>query len=764
MKPKRAFRWWMGVGLLGSALAADAAIYTVTSAADSGAGTLRWALTATRTNPGADVVRFNLPAPYRIQPATALPPIFDPDPVTIDGASQPGFAGLPLVTLDGSVAIGAFSGLSIIASTTTVIQALNVVNWPTGIWMQRAVAASVVNCTIWSNLNDGVSLDNSHDCFIGGGMAVDGNRIGYNGINGVNLYNQSSGNLVLGNWIGNDGTTAQPNEVGVQVEGAPNNQIGGAGVGQGNLIGGNADYGVSLQKGASNTVVVGNWIGLDETGTAALGNEIGVCIWGASNRIGGTVAAERNLIAGNVWGVRLTETNARRNVVEGNWVGLGGAGTAVPNAHGVHVSQGASSNRVGGNSAGARNVVSGNTDYGISIAGTNTLGNRILGNYVGVDPSGTIGMGNGSYGLTVSQAPGTLVGGVGAGEGNLISANGGDGILLANATCTGTEVKANRIGTSATGLGALGNAWCGIRISDAPTNGVGGTLPGEANVVAHNGSDGILVTGGAAVANRIGINLIHSNARMGINLNNDVVTPNDPLDADTGPNRLQNYPVLVSVSNNGTHLVVRGSLSAQPLSPYRLNFYASWNCDSSGHGEGETYLGDAALSTDAAGFIAFTNQTIPMPVPPPNFVTATAQHEGSLDTSEFSAFAMLDSDGDGMPDGWEDEYLGSPTGGDPAGHADADGTPNLEEFLADTDPTDEDSYPPRLEIHRSGDDFELRLATSASRQYFLDDAWSIDQPTWGCRYPALWGTGTMASWPWFSEESNVFFRCRAALP
>jgi hypothetical protein len=763
MKTNRLAGWLLGLGLLGSAPTADAAVYTVTSAADSGVGTLRWALSATATNPGADVVRFNLPAPYRIQPTSPLPVIFDLDPVTVDGASQPGFSGLPLVTLDGSAA-GVASGFAIIGSTTTVIQALNVVNWTTGIQLQHAAAVTIANCTIWSNVFDGVSLDDSHDCFIGGGMALDGNRIGYNGECGINLFNQSSGNLVLGNWIGNDGTMARPNEYGVQVLGAPGNQIGGAGPGQGNLIGGNAEYGVWLQSGASNTVVVGNWIGVDETGTAALGNTIGVSVWGASNRIGGTVAAERNLISGNVWGMRLLGTNARRNVIEGNWVGLGAAVSPVPNGYGVQLIQGAASNRVGGSGAGARNVVSGNTDYGITIADTNSSGNRILGNYLGVDLSGTIGMGNGGNGLTVSRAPGTIIGGGGAGEGNLISANGGDGIALANAECTGTEVKGNRIGVGASGLGRLGNGGCGIRISDAPTNRIGSAVPGEANDIAHSGSDGILVTGGAAVGNRIGINRIHSNAKLGIDLDGNGVSLNDPLDADVGPNRLQNYPVLVSVSNNGTHLVVRGSLSAQPLSPYRLNFYANGNCDASGHGEGETFLGDLALSTDAAGFVAFTNSTIVMPVPPPNFVTATAQHEGTLDTSEFSAYAMLDSDGDGMPDGWEDEYFGSATGGDPAGQADADGTSNLDEFIADTDPTDADSRPPQLEIRRSGEDFELSIATSASRRYWLDDSEALDKPNWACRFPATPGTGSPASWPWSMAVTSRYFRCRVARP
>lgn len=764
MESRRMAGWMLGLGLLGTAPAAEAATYTVTSAADSGAGTLRWALTATATNPGADVVRFNLPAPYQIQPASALPTISDLDPVTVDGTSQPGYAGVPLVTLDGSAAAGAISGLAVIGSTSTVIQALNVVNWPTGVLLQRAAAATLANCTIWSNEFDGVALEDSHNCFIGGEMALDGNRIGYNGSCGVNLHGGSSGNLVLGNWIGNDGTTARPNEYGVQVLTAPGNQIGGAGAGEGNVIAGNDRYGVYLQINASNTVVAGNWIGVDETGTAALGNSIGVCVEGASNRIGGVLVAERNVISGNVWGLRIVGTNARRNAIEGNWVGLGGAGTAVPNGYGVQLIQGASSNRIGGSAAGARNVISGNTDYGISIAETNSLGNRVQGNYIGVDPSGTVGIGNGGIGLTVSRAPGTIIGGGGAGEGNLISANGLDGIALFNVGCTGAAVAGNRIGTSASGLGRLGNGGCGVRIADAPTNNIGSALPGEANVIAHNGSDGIAVTGGAAVGNRIGINRIHSNAWLGIDLNDNGVTLNDPLDADVGPNRLQNYPVLASASNNGTHLVIRGSLAAQPLSPYRLAFYGNWNCDSSGHGEGETFLGDVALSTDAAGFAAFTNSTIAMPVPPPNFVTATAQHEGSFDTSEFSAYAMLDSDGDGMPDGWEDEYLGSPTGGDPAGHADADGTPNLDEFIADTDPTDADSRPPQLEIHRSGEGFELGVATSASRRYWLDDSESLVAPTWVCRYPATWGTGAPASWQWIIADTPWYFRCRVAVP
>jgi uncharacterized repeat protein (TIGR01451 family) len=138
-------------------------------------------------------------------------------------------------------------------------------------------------------------------------------------------------------------------------------------------------------------------------------------------------------------------------------------------------------------------------------------------------------------------------------------------------------------------------------------------------------------------------NSIHSNTGInsqyipgngfGIELGyQDVVEANDPGDPDTGPNNLQNYPVLADVTAGGT--TVNGSLNSTPSTSFDLHFYANTACDASGHGEGETYLGSDTVTTDAVGDVSFSS-AVTVPVPVGAFVTATATDPAG-NTSEFS--------------------------------------------------------------------------------------------------------------------------------
>src|SRR5262249_53102009 len=118
------------------------------------------------------------------------------------------------------------------------------------------------------------------------------------------------------------------------------------------------DHGIEV-SGSSNTIA-GNFIGTDPTGTVARGNTFyGVPVTGANNTIGGTPARDRNVISGNVDGVRIIYAAATGNTVAGNYIGTDASGThAVNNTeYGVTV-VGASGNTVGGTVAGAGNVIS----------------------------------------------------------------------------------------------------------------------------------------------------------------------------------------------------------------------------------------------------------------------------------------------------------------------------------------------------------------------------------------------------------------------
>ncbi len=504
---------------------------------------------------------------------------------------------------------------------------------------------------------------------------------------------------------------------------------------------------------------------MDVTGAGSWRNAIGILINGALNTVGGTVVEQGNIISGNGWGVRLSGTNAFNNAIWGNWIGLGRWGDPVPNEqNGVQLIQGARDNLIGGGGYGPYNIISANLAEGVSVGDTDSSGNMIQGNWIGTDANGTAAMGNGSHGIMIYNAPGSIIGGSGAGEDNVIAANNGNGVVLSGLGCRNTWMRGTRIGLAAAGEGALGNAGAGVWISDSPSNTIGTSWSGDANTIAHNGNRGILVFSDLAVGNQIGINRIYDNVGLGIDLGADGVTPNDPLDADLGPNRRQNFPVLTSVSNDGSRLIIAGMLSAATGTHHLINLYGNWNCDASGYGEGETYLGQATADTDAAGMAWFTND-YPLPSPLPNFITATAVDVVQRNTSEFSPYLMLDSDRDGMPDGFEERYFGSATGGDPAGHADADGSSNLDEFVADTDPTDADSRPPEAQIRRSGAGFMIGIPTSVSRRYVLGDSQELATPSvWNERMGSLAGTGGLLESYWNLNEDVSFFRYRVRLP
>ena len=150
------------------------------------------------------------------------------------------------------------------------------------------------------------------------------------------------------------------------------------------------------------------------------------------------------------------------------------------------------------------------------------------------------------------------------------------------------------------------------------------------------------------VGNTISGNSIHSNTRLGIELNHDAfVTPNDPGDADTGSNDVKNFPVITSVQVAGGSTTIQGTLNSEPQKTYTVEVFSNSSCnavwDPNGlpdpqlAGEGETYLGSVSVSTDGAGDAAFTS-TYPVTLSATDVVTATATNPNGS-TSEFSTCA-----------------------------------------------------------------------------------------------------------------------------
>jgi Ca2+-binding RTX toxin-like protein len=229
-------------------------------------------------------------------------------------------------------------------------------------------------------------------------------------------------------------------------------------------------------------------------------------------------------------------------------------------------------------------------------------GTTILGNYLGADRSGSLDRGNGGYGILLSHGSGTVAGAPGAP--NVISGNGASGVLLSD-KAAGNTIRSNLIGLTADGLAALGNDDHGVEALASGENTIGGTAPGSANSIAHNGDAGVMVGGGASPAVAVSVlgNSIFANGGLGIDLRPDLltggVTENGACNQLEGGNRCQEFPVLTAAA--GPTAAAAGTLASDPGKRYRVEVFANAAADPSGNGEGERFLGAVETTTDGAG-------------------------------------------------------------------------------------------------------------------------------------------------------------------
>ncbi len=268
---------------------------------------------------------------------------------------------------------------------------------------------------------------------------------------------------------------------------------------------------------------------------------------------------------------------------------------------------------------------------------TSGNGNVVQGCFLGTDATGTLDRGNATNGIFISSAN-NLIGGTTPAMRNVISGNDQDGVALGFAAGANNVVQGNFIGTDLNGTAALGNSGQGVHIdSGASGNTIGGTVASAGNIIAFNNGRGVFINQNTTINNRVSSNAIFSNGTLGIDLNSDGgVTANDAGDPDTGPNNVQNFPVLNFVTSTG---VINGSLDstvANSAYPVRLEFFANTACDSSGNGEGEVFLGSTVLN--APGSFNFTASL----VAGKNFITATAT-DNNGNTSEFSACRVVNT-------------------------------------------------------------------------------------------------------------------------
>lgn len=325
------------------------------------------------------------------------------------------------------------------------------------------------------------------------GNTIRGNVISGNNV-GIGIFNSfAAGNVIQGNLVGTDaaGNAALGNAQGGIVIGSSGNTIGGTRAVDRNVVSGNGGDGINL-SGPSNRVE-GNYIGTNAAGTVALPNaQNGVDLINFGGSPDGTVIGG-NLISGNSNAGIATNSffgpsQISGTTIQGNLIGTDASGTAaLPNgSQGVQL-QGTAATLIGGTTAAARNVISGNGGGVFVFDGC--TGTTILGNYVGTDATGAAPLGNAAAGVGMfGTAADTVIGGAAAGAGNVISANVvGIEVFAGPDLPTGTTIQGNRIGTDAAGLQALGNTLGGIGIDSGATNLViGGTAPGAGNEIGGN--------------------------------------------------------------------------------------------------------------------------------------------------------------------------------------------------------------------------------------------------------------------------------------
>ncbi|HET8786066.1 MAG TPA: NosD domain-containing protein, partial [Candidatus Limnocylindrales bacterium] len=573
---------------------------------------LREAINRANAESGTNTISFDIdPGGQQTIGLTAtLPTIIDP--VLIDGTTQPGYLTAPLIEIDGAGAGDGVSGLTLgTGSDGSTIRALAV-----------------------------------------NGFAADGVRI------------FSDGAVVEGSYIGLglDGATGRGNgDMGIAVLGASDTRIGtGADVGTGNVISGNGQHGISVSGGSPTgpvlgTVIGGNLIGTDAAGTAAIGNAdyaIFLNQYTQNALVGGPTAAQRNVLSGNTFGY-VSASGASGNVVEGNYIGTDVSGSAaIPNAVGVILTASDAETIRG-------NVISGNTEEGVRVAGNPDLedfanGNVIVGNRIGTDASGTLDLGNGGDGIHIRDTTdNNVIGGdttLTPELANVISGNGGNGVNLG--VSSGNLIQGNLIGTDVSGTLPIGNDLAGVRITGPSSmnqvgaSHVGTTISGPGNTIAFNGGNGVelLAIDGDADFTSILSNAIHDNGGLGIDLEADGVTPNDPLDADDGSNDLKNFPDVVSGTSDGfTTVGTIGSDSSAPSEIIVYQLYANDDCDASGNGEGQRLVATIETAADETG-TARANFSVDEDLSGLWLTATTSDNQGQ--TSEFSACSLVDF-GDG---------------------------------------------------------------------------------------------------------------------
>jgi hypothetical protein len=527
--------------------------FIVLNANDAGPGSLRQAILDADAGRCPAVIDFAIPGPgvHTIAPTSALPDITVP--VTIDGYSQPGASPNTLTVGDNAVLLIQLDGSN------------------------AGLGANGLHITAGGSSVKGLDITNF--------MRTDAPYQGGVGI----LMDTNGDNVIQGNFIGTDptGSAAAGNTQGVDsFHGAYHNLIGGPTPADRNIISGNVDGILAYTAPPTPSLgdmIQGNYVGLNAAGTAALANtEDGVDV-GVYATVGGLVPGTGNVISGNHrGGVTLLFDH---HFVQGNFIGTDATGTyAIANNWGIACG---GNDLIGGTMPGAGNVISGNASFGLGLSGNDV----VQGNRIGVDAAAIKAVPNFGDGVLVQATSNNTIGGNVPGAGNVISANGHNGVYIIafHNPATNNLVEGNLIGTDGSGFHALGNQQDGVRVGEpgypAPNNQIGGPPTGDpstfANTIAFNGGAGVALRDATTMDNPIRGNQIFGNTGLGIDL--------------TGSGVITQPPVLLAADSNLSSTDVSGTFSGVPGATYVLDFYAG---PQGGPGPAKSYLGSATVVTD----------------------------------------------------------------------------------------------------------------------------------------------------------------------
>ena len=461
--------------------------YIVTNTNETGTGSLSDAITQANNNLGPDIITFNIPTSdvgynslqgtWNIVLTMNLPYLTGGD-LFIDASTQTNNNPEgPEITISTSDPANIYWAFGVFSSNNT-IKGFCINGFLYGIILSENFSQNntITECYIGTNPTASSAIGNTNGILISN--AATGNTILKNVLsgntNGVVISN-ASGNSIYDNIIGADknGLQGVANSYGIVLtSGSDSTMI------QNNLISGNTNAGVMISKANSNTII-GNKIGTNNNGNAALPNNNGLMLDSTiNNRIGGAGAnlmVEKNLISGNHQsGIVISGRISTNNIVQGNFIGTDYSGTAkIPNLYGITLT------KASGNIIGRQNLISGNTDIGILLTGRWTRNNIIRGNLIGTDITGTQLLDNHKGIIMKSLANNNLVGGKIPEDRNIVSGNLEIGIYIEAADSN--KITGNYIGTDITGMNKVAIGQIGMNDSLVQGNGV------EFNIVArHN--------------------------------------------------------------------------------------------------------------------------------------------------------------------------------------------------------------------------------------------------------------------------------------